>query len=106
MNGMITYGLTDVNLEKIRNYRVRGAVPAVSTSKPYREGQPDAKYHVALLDYGMKENIKRELLRLGCRVTVCPYRTTPEEIAAIAPDGLCCPMGPATLRITPGPLKP
>ena len=38
MNGMITYGLTDVNLEKIRNYRVRGAVPAVSTSKPYREG--------------------------------------------------------------------
>ena len=41
MNGMITYGLTDVNLEKIRNYRVRGAVPAVSTSKPYREGQPE-----------------------------------------------------------------
>ena len=94
MNGMITYGLTDVNLEKIRNYRVRGAVPAVSTSKPYREGQPDAKYHVALLDYGMKENIKRELLRLGCRVTVCPYRTTPEEIAAIAPDGIMLSNGP------------
>lgn len=94
MNGMITYSLTDVNLEKIRSYRVEGAVPAVSVKEPYTEGPVDARYHVALMDYGMKENIKRELIRHGCRVTVCPYDIKPEAVAAMAPDGIMLSNGP------------
>ena len=94
MNGMITYSLTDVNLEKIRNYRVRDAVPAVSVPEMYTEGPENARYHVALMDYGMKENIKRELIRRGCRVTVCPHDTKADAIAALQADGVMLSNGP------------
>ena len=32
----------------------------------------------ALMDYGIKENIVRMLLKCGCEVTVLPYHTTAE----------------------------
>ena len=35
------------------------------------------RFHVVLLDYGVKANIYRELARRGCRVTIMPATATP-----------------------------
>jgi carbamoyl-phosphate synthase small subunit len=42
----------------------------------------------------MKRNIVRMLSAAGCRVTVVPCTTTPEEIRALEPDGLFLSNGP------------
>lgn len=49
---------------------------------------PDSKFHIVAIDCGMKQNIVRELLRVGCDVTVVPFNTTAEEIKAMCPDGI------------------
>lgn len=50
--------------------------------------------HVAAVDCGMKLNIVRSLNRLGCKVTVLPWNTKPEEIEALNPDGVFLSNGP------------
>ncbi|MBQ7158975.1 MAG: carbamoyl phosphate synthase small subunit [Treponema sp.] len=50
--------------------------------------------HVALFDFGAKANIKRELEKRGCNVTLVPYNTTAEEIIRLAPDGVMLSNGP------------
>ncbi|MCR5508854.1 MAG: glutamine-hydrolyzing carbamoyl-phosphate synthase small subunit [Lachnospiraceae bacterium] len=55
---------------------------------------PDASYHVAAIDCGMKLNIVRELNALSCRVTVLPYDTPADEIIKLNPDGVFISNGP------------
>lgn len=50
--------------------------------------------HVAVMDFGAKNNILRMLKGLGCRITVFPPHATAEEILAIQPDGLLLSNGP------------
>lgn len=50
--------------------------------------------HVVAYDFGMKRNIVRMLADSGCRVTVVPSRTTPEQVRALKPDGLFLSNGP------------
>ena len=52
------------------------------------------KYHVALVDYGCKRGIVRELTRRGCRVTVWPADTTAEALLKSDPDGVMLSNGP------------
>lgn len=54
----------------------------------------NAKYHVAAIDCGMKQNIIRCLNRLGCNVTVFPWNTSLEEIERSKPDGIFLSNGP------------
>ena len=49
---------------------------------------------VALLDFGMKENIAYSLKSRGCDVTVYPASTPASEIIADAPDGIMLSNGP------------
>jgi carbamoyl-phosphate synthase small subunit len=49
---------------------------------------------VALLDLGLKENIKRELIKRGCELTVYPYDAAAEAILAPRPDGIMLSNGP------------
>src|SRR5690606_1760194 len=42
--------------------------------------------HVVALDFGMKWNIPRHLVDMGCRVTVVPGHFTAEQILALEPD--------------------
>lgn len=49
---------------------------------------------VALLDFGMKENIAYSLKIRGCDVTIYPALTPAEEIIADAPDGIMLSNGP------------
>ena len=49
---------------------------------------------VAALDFGLKQNIVRELAGFGCRVVRLPATASPEQILALQPDGLFCSNGP------------
>jgi carbamoyl-phosphate synthase small subunit len=74
---------------------------AVSTSEPYTVGDADAAYHVAALDLGVKRNILRNLVRVGCRVTVYPYNTPFGVLSADAPDGYFLSNGPGDPAASP-----
>ncbi|MGI9176269.1 MAG: carbamoyl phosphate synthase small subunit, partial [Pirellulales bacterium] len=50
--------------------------------------------HVVALDYGMKWNIARHLVNVGCKVTVLPGRATAAEVLALEPDGVFLSNGP------------
>ncbi|UCF89310.1 MAG: glutamine-hydrolyzing carbamoyl-phosphate synthase small subunit [bacterium] len=50
--------------------------------------------HVVALDYGIKRNILRELVGVGCRVTVVPAAASPETVLDLAPDGVFLSNGP------------
>ena len=51
-------------------------------------------YRVVAIDCGMKMNIVRSLNRRGCKVTIVPWNTTAEAIAALSPDGIFISNGP------------
>ena len=55
---------------------------------------PPARFHVVALDFGVKRNILRILVDLGCRVTVMPAQSTFDEVAAQSPDGVFFSNGP------------
>src|SRR5206468_2285672 len=51
-------------------------------------------HHVVALDFGMKQNILRCLVQVGCKVTVLPGTSTPDEVMAHNPDGVFLSNGP------------
>ncbi len=61
-----------------------------STLLPARE----ATHHVVAVDCGMKWNIPRCLVQVGCRVTVVPATAGAEHILAHKPDGIFLSNGP------------
>jgi carbamoyl-phosphate synthase small subunit len=52
------------------------------------------RHHVVALDFGMKHNILRCLVQVGCKVTVLPGTATADEVKAHAPDGVFLSNGP------------
>jgi carbamoyl-phosphate synthase small subunit len=50
--------------------------------------------HVVALDFGMKWNIPRHLVDMGCRVTIVPGSYTAEQILALDADGIFLSNGP------------
>ncbi|WP_340074433.1 glutamine-hydrolyzing carbamoyl-phosphate synthase small subunit [Leptobacterium sp. I13] len=73
----------------------------VSTKEPYHYGNDNAKYKIAALDLGIKENILRNLANRDTYIKVFPYNTTFEEMSAWNPDGFFISNGPGD----PQPLK-
>ena len=53
-----------------------------------------ARRRVVALDFGMKWNIPRHLVDLGCDVTILPGATTAAEVLAHKPDGVFLSNGP------------
>jgi carbamoyl-phosphate synthase small subunit len=49
---------------------------------------------VVLVDYGVKRGILRQLVDMGCAVTVVPSRTSAADILARKPDGVVLSNGP------------
>ncbi|MDG5749439.1 glutamine-hydrolyzing carbamoyl-phosphate synthase small subunit [Qipengyuania sp. XHP0207] len=54
----------------------------------------NAKPHVVAIDYGAKDNIFRNLMKAGAKVTVVPARTSLDEIMRLKPDGVFLSNGP------------
>jgi carbamoyl-phosphate synthase small subunit len=53
-----------------------------------------ATHHVVALDFGMKRNILRCLVQVGCRVTVLPGTATADDVLAQKPEGIFLSNGP------------
>ena len=81
----------------------------VTTSEPYEwtegtwhlpdnaEEAPERRapaFSVVAMDFGVKRNILRILVDLGCTVTVMPAQSTIDEVMAHAPDGVFFSNGP------------
>ena len=79
----------------------------VTTNQPYEwtEGslyenrlsaskKDDLKYHVVAYDYGVKTNILRLLVDLGCKITVVPAEMPAIDVIALNPDGVFLSNGP------------
>jgi carbamoyl-phosphate synthase small subunit len=94
MNGIITSDFRKAKNKNLARLVLHDSVAHVSTKEVYEEKSENGKYKVALIDYGLKGNIKRELLQRGCDLTVFPYDSTKEEIAAMKPDGIMLSNGP------------
>jgi carbamoyl-phosphate synthase small subunit len=60
----------------------------------YGRAARDANPHVVAIDYGSKDNIFRNLVKAGARVTVVPAKTSFDEVMALAPDGVFLSNGP------------
>ncbi len=61
----------------------------------YSEPDPASlAFHVVAYDFGVKRNMLRMLVELGCRVTVVPATTPAAEVLAMQPDGVFLSNGP------------
>ncbi|HUK16185.1 MAG TPA: glutamine-hydrolyzing carbamoyl-phosphate synthase small subunit [Bryobacteraceae bacterium] len=80
----------------------------VTTAAPYEWNRPveacspsdllapqaESRFHVVAYDYGIKHNILRRLVQVGCHVTVVPATTAAEDVLALQPDGIFLSNGP------------
>lgn len=95
MKGIIS---TDQNFsfaahaDQIGQYFIKNPVMQVTSDKIRHLDGKGAR--VALLDYGIKQNIVRSLLNRGCEVFQFPASATSEEILAVQPDGIMLSNGP------------
>jgi carbamoyl-phosphate synthase small subunit len=113
MRGAITSRVDDLEgvLARVRAWpKMDGLdlVPRVTCAAPYSWDRPTWRAedeqraapvpamdrHVVAFDYGIKENILRQLRDVGCRVTVVPATTSAAAALALQPDGLFLSNGP------------
>ena len=99
MNAVISTETTDLEVLKARlndvpNMKGLELASRVSVTEPYFFGNPNAKYKVAALDFGIKRNILRNLAARDMYIKVFPYNTSLEELKAWQPDGYFLSNGP------------
>ena len=83
------------DLSDVIAYRVTGVVDEVTCAEAsVHPAEGEAKHRVALIDYGAKRNIARELQKRGCEVTVYPASVTAETILSGGYDGVMLSNGP------------
>lgn len=98
MNGMVTcaehFNISEV-LEKIRAYKVENTVEKVTRKEPeVFPAYGEEKRRVAMMDYGVKQNMIECLRRRGCKVTALPALTPAETVLAGGYDGVMLSNGP------------
>ncbi len=71
-----------------------GGAGAWTLGEGYAEGESADRPHVVAIDYGAKDNIFRNLVKAGARVTVVPAQTSLEDILSHNPDGVFLSNGP------------
>lgn len=96
MNCKLVYSLAnkEQDLKEIASYRVTDAVRSVTKNGQERFCAQEPRYNVVLWDFGAKDNIRRELVKRGCNVTVVPSYTTAQQIKDLHPDGIMLSNGP------------
>ena len=81
-------------VKKLKNFKIENPIEQVSTKKIWSlEGDKHGK-HVAVLDFGVKENMLRVLHNKGYNLTIFPAKTSAKSILAFKPDGLLLSNGP------------
>lgn len=66
--------------------------PAVNPASSSSHSQK--KYHVVVFDFGVKHNILRSLIDVGCEVSIVPASTSAETVRGMNPDGIALSNGP------------
>ena len=99
MRCMITSSeLPDKDLvEKVNaSARMEGSelASSVSLESVKSVGETNAKYKVALIHYGMKGNIAKELIKRDCSLLIYPANVTASELLDKQPDGVMLSNGP------------
>ena len=74
--------------------RYEWAEPSADVFQHEKKGHPPARFRVLAYDYGIKHNILRKLVDVGCRVTVVPATTPASDVLAAQPDGVFLSNGP------------
>ena len=82
------------SFEDIPSYRIKEAVKAVAPTQKEEFGAPDAKYTVALWNFGAKKSTIECFTAQDCRVISMPAFATAEEILALNADGIILSDGP------------
>lgn len=94
MKGIITAG--NMNGEAVEMYfnsfSNTNAVKKVTSSEIITLGEGDI--HVGVLNFGIKNNIINSFLSKGCKLTVFPAFTSPDEILSYNTDGIFLSNGP------------
>ncbi len=94
MNALICDRVPE-DLTAVKGYAVRGAVAEVTVPEAsFYPAQGEQRFRVALMDYGMKKNILRQLQKRGCAVTVYPASTPAEKVLEAGHDGVMLSNGP------------
>lgn len=90
-------GLTEKDLAQV----VSTQTPYTWTQGTWRRGsgyhaysETDLPYHVVVYDFGVKQTILRQLVEVGCHLTVVPAQTPPETVWGMRPHGVVFSNGP------------
>jgi carbamoyl-phosphate synthase small subunit len=75
-------------------HKEAGFSPAAAHAPQPDASPPPPRYHVVAYDYGIKRNILRRLVDVGCRVTVVPAMTSAADCMALKPNGVFLSNGP------------
>lgn len=75
--------------------RPKDLVAKVSCRKRWFARTPNQRFHVVVVDCGIKYNIIRILNKRGCNVTIVPFKMPAKDILAFNPDGILFSNGPA-----------
>lgn len=94
MNGKITCNPHSVDGKELAAYTIKNAVKNVTVSRTALFKSQGGKHKVALIDFGYKYNIKRELLKRQCDVWVFPAHSSVKDILSVSPDGIILSNGP------------
>lgn len=79
--------LTDDLRAAMESYRVADALEKTAV-QPESIGDPGAKRHVVMVDFGARGEGAQLLCARGCRVTVLPYDATAKQILSYRPDAV------------------
>lgn len=100
MNAMISSEILDENelmaeLKKIPSMDGLELSSQVTTAEPYFVGdESQSTWRVAVMDYGIKKSILKNLTSRGCYCKVFPAKTSFEEVMQWKPDGFFISNGP------------
>jgi carbamoyl-phosphate synthase small subunit len=83
--------VTEVSCQKPYTWEKGSQVLAQS---PNMEHKPLKENKIVVYDYGIKQNILRRLVDVGCEVKVVPSRTSSGEVLSMDPDGIVLSNGP------------
>lgn len=99
MNAIISSEILDIDelkkmLDKVPSMEGLELSSKVSTKQPYFLGNPQSKFKVSVIDFGVKKNILRCMVERDVYVKVFPYNTNYDELVAWGPDGFFLSNGP------------
>lgn len=94
MRGIIaTSDLSQTDIQrKLASFNNSDAVMSVTTDNQYTIYGNGA--HIAIMDFGIKENILRSFKKRNCKLTVFPATSTANEILKVEPDLIFLSNGP------------